>query len=113
MWREYRIPANYEKQKEIIRKLRKWILGLEEPRKLIRGFAFDYYSNLHNEPDTLRLRFDYENTNNQEKVKKELIFEVKQILPEYSLQEQNWDSEKGILEAYEFGSRCAFLFFWI
>lgn len=114
MWYEYSIPANFELQKQIIRQLRKWIQDLEE-RELIRGFAFDHYSNNPQRGDVLCIRFDYPNEENAkwkiEKVKRELENEVRKLVPSYALIEKPWESPHlGELEAYEFGSRCAFLF---
>jgi hypothetical protein len=41
LWHEYPIPADFNKQKEIIRKLREWIQQLENA-DLIVGFAFSH-----------------------------------------------------------------------
>jgi len=114
LWREYPIPTDFDKQKEIIRKLRKWIQELENVN-LIVGFAFNHYfqdpSN-PNETDELRVRFEYSDERNREIVEKELENEVNKLLPNYAQEERDWDSDKvysHILKAYEFGSRCAFL----
>lgn len=109
MWYEYTIPADFELQKRIIRQLRKWIQYLEE-RELIRGFAFDHYFNNPQRGDVLCIRFDYPKEK-QELVKKELVDEVRKLISNYELKEGPWKSDsEGELEAYEFGSRCAFLF---
>ena len=108
MWYEYPIPANPQKQREIIRKLRKWIENLET-RGIIRGFAFNHYST----PETLNVRFDCVDKENLKTVRKELEQEVKKMLPNYVLEERLWDAGKTpehVLKAYELGSRCAFLF---
>lgn len=114
MWYEYPIPADFELQKRIIRELRKWIQYLEE-RELVRGFAFDHYSNNPQRGDVLCIRFDYPNEENEkwkiEKVKRELENEVRKLVPSYALIEKPWKSPHlGELDAYEFGSRCAFLY---
>jgi hypothetical protein len=114
LWHEYPIPADLEKQKEIIRKLRKWIQQLETAN-LIVGFAFNHYfqdPSRPNEPDELRVRFQYRDEQNREIVEPELESEVQRLLPTYVQQEREWDSDiavRHVLQAYEFGSRCAFL----
>jgi hypothetical protein len=114
LWHEYPIPADFNRQKEVIRKLRKWIQQLENAG-LVVGFAFNhYYQDPSNpkEPDELRVRFQYAREKNRETVESELEYEVQQLLPDYALQERSWvfDAEDShVLQAYEFGSRCAFL----
>ena len=114
MWHEYPIPADFDKQKEIIRKLRNWIQQLEN-HNLIVGFAFNHYFQVPpnpNEPDELRVRFEYRDEQNRDIVESELENEVKKLLPNYVKQERNWGSDttdRHVLQAYEFGSRCAFL----
>jgi len=114
LWHEYPIPAGFSRQKEIIRKLREWIQQLENA-DLIVGFAFNhYYQDPSNpkEPDELRIRFQYSDEDNRDIVESELKSEVKELLPNYVLQERSWVSEstdRHVLQAYEFGSRCAFL----
>ena len=114
MWHEYPIPADFNKQKEIIRKLRNWIQQLENDN-LIDGFAFNHYFQVPqnpNEPDELRVRFQYSNEQNREIVESKLENEIKKLLPNYVKQERNWGSDttdRHVLQAYEFGSRCAFL----
>jgi|GEM_PF-1175196 hypothetical protein len=111
LWHEYPIPTDYEKQKEVIRSLRKWILQLEKDN-LIVGFAFDHYFSNPDVPDELRIRFEYKDEHNRESVESELETEVKKLLPTYVKKEQIWGSDttdRHILQAYEFGSRCAFL----
>jgi hypothetical protein len=114
LWHEYPILADLEKQKEIIRKLRKWIQQLETAN-LIIGFAFNHYfqdPSHPNEPDELRVRFQYRDEQNREIVEPELESAVQRLLPNYVKQEREWDSdiaERHVLQAYEFGSRCAFL----
>ena len=114
MWHEYPIPADFDKQKEIIRKLRNWIQQLENDN-LIDGFAFNHYSQVPpnpNEPDELRVRFEYSDEQNRDIVESELENEVKKLLLNYVKQERNWGSDttdRHVLQAYEFGSRCAFL----
>lgn len=108
MWYEYLIPAKVERQKEVIRRLRKWIQSLES-RGIIQGFAFDHYS----VSETLNIRFDC-TKENLDSVKKELELEVKKLIPDYVLpvEERKWDAGKSpefIYKAYEMGSRCAFL----
>lgn len=108
MWYEYPIPANVEKQREIIRKLRKWIQSLES-RGIVRGFAFNHY---YLKPSILNVRFDCLKEK-LEIIRKELEQEVKKLLPNYALRERLWDDGKSpeyVYKAYEFGSRCAFLF---
>ena len=114
MWFEYPIPADFNKQKEIIRKLRNWIQQLEYHR-LIEGFAFNHYyqaSPNQNEPDELRVRFEYRNERSRAIVESKLEKEIKKLLPNYVKQARNWGSDttdRHVLQAYEFGSRCAFL----
>jgi hypothetical protein len=114
LWHEYPIPADFNKQKEIIRKLRNWIQQLENGN-LIVGFAFNHYFQVPpnpNEPDELRVRFQYRDEQNRDIVESELENEVKKLLPNYVKQERNWGSDttdRHVLQAYEFGSRCAFL----
>jgi len=114
MWHEYPIPADFNKQKEVIRKLRRWIQQLENDN-LIVGFAFNHYyqdSPNPNEPDELRVRFQYSDEQNRDIVESGLENEVKKLLPNYVQQERNWGSDttdRHVLQAYEFGSRCAFL----
>jgi hypothetical protein len=108
LWHEYSIPADFEKQKEIIRTLRKWIQQLEKDG-LIVGFAFDHYFSNPTVPDELRIRFEYKDEQNRENVESQLETQVKKILPTYVKQERIWDSDYHTLQAYEFGSRCAFL----
>ncbi len=114
MWHEYPIPADFNKQKEVIRKLRNWIEQLENGN-LIVGFAFNHYYQVPanpNDPDELRVRFEYRNERNRDIVESELENEVKKLLPNYIKQERKWDSDttnRHVLLAYEFGSRCAFL----
>jgi len=113
LWHEYPIPADFDKQKEVIRKLRNWIQQLENDT-LIVGFAFNHYQvspNL-NEPDELRVRFQYSDEQNRDIVESELEIKVKKLLPNYVKRERNWGSDttdRHVLQAYEFGSRCAFL----
>ena len=114
MWYEYPIQADFDKQKEIIRKLRSWIQQLEND-KFIDGFAFNHYFQIPqnpNEPDELRIRFQYSNEQHRDIVESELENEVKKLLPNYVQEERNWISDatgSHVLQAYEFGSRCAFL----
>ena len=115
MWYEYPIPAGFDKQKEIIRALRTWIQQLENVG-LIDGFAFNHYysdSQNPNEPDELRVRFQYNDEQRRLGVELELESEVKNLLPNYVKQVRLWasDMESHVLQAYEFGSRCAF-FAW-
>ena len=113
MWYEYPIPADFDKQKEIIRALRKWIQQLENDQ-VIEGFAFKhYYSEPQNpkEPDELRVRFQYSDEQNRPIVELELESEVKNLLPNYFIKVRSWDSEttgSHVLQAHEIGSRCAF-----
>ena len=114
MWHEYPIPADFDKQKEVIRKLRKWIEHLENVG-LIVGFAFNHYfqdSSNPNETDELRVRFQYTDERNRKIVESELKKEVNKLLPNYVKEERDLDSDvtdSHVLQAYEFGSRCAFL----
>jgi hypothetical protein len=114
LWYEYPIPADFEKQKEVIRKLRKWIEHLENVG-LIVGFAFNhYFQNLSNpnETDELRVRFQYNDKRNRKIVESELEKEVNKLLPNYVQEERDWNfdvTDSHVLQAYEFGSRCAFL----
>jgi hypothetical protein len=114
LWHEYPVPTDFNKQKELIRKLRAWIQQLENAG-LIVGFAFNHYYSDQvnpNEPDELRIRFQYSDERNREIVESELENEVKELLPDYVQQERSWVSDIAaghVLQAYEFGSRCAFL----
>lgn len=114
MWYEYPIPADFDKQKEVIRKLRIWIEHLENVG-LIVGFAFNHYfqdlSN-PNETDELRVRFQYTDERDRKIVESELEKEVNKLLPNYVQEKRDWNSDltdDHVLKAYEFGSRCAFL----
>lgn len=108
MWIEYPIFVNFGTQKEVIRHLKNWIQNLEE-RDLIHGFAFNHYFNNPNEPDSLRIRFDYETEENRERVETELLNEVGALVNNYALEHREWTGTDEILKAYEFGSRCTFL----
>lgn len=108
MWIEYPIFVNLERQEEIICHLRKWIQNLEE-RGLVMGFAFNHYFNNPNEPDSLRIRFEYENEDNKNAVECELQNEVRQLVLDYALEERALNGTDPVLKAYEFGSKCAFL----
>ncbi len=111
MWYEYPIPANLQKQREVIRKLRQWIQSLES-RGLVQGFAFNHYYGNPNASDILSIRFDCMDKKKLEIVKKELEREVKRLIPNYVLEERLWDAGKSpdyIYKAYELGSRCTFL----
>lgn len=108
LWHEYPIPTHFEKQKEIIRKLRKWIQQLEKDNFIV-GFAFNHYSSNPDVPDELRIRFEYTDEQNRENVEAQLETEVKKMLPSYVRKKHTWDSDGYILQAYELGSRCAFL----
>lgn len=116
MWYEYPIPADFDKQKEIIRALRTWIQQLENAG-FIEGFAFNhYYSDPQNpnEPNELRIRFQYSDEQNRPRIELELESEVKNLLPNYVKQVRPWASESReshVLLAQELGSRCAF-FAW-
>lgn len=111
LWYEYPIPADYEKQREITRDLRKWIQSLES-RGIIEGFAFNHY---YPEPAILNIRFDCADQKKLKIARKELEKEVKQFIQDYDAgkSERLWDAGKSpeyVYKAYEFGSRCAFLF---
>ena len=108
MWIEYSIPANFERQKQIIRHLRTWIESIDE-QELIRGFAFDHYSGQEGIQDDLRVRFDYPNEVNPD-IENGLRTRVRELIPDYSPHGTPWDNNEAILKGYEFGSRCAFLF---
>lgn len=111
MWHEYPVPADFGKQKEIIRKLRKWIQQIEG-ENLIVGFAFNHYFSNPDTPDELRIRFEYKDEKNRESVEAQLEDEVKKILPSYVRQKRIWGldtTDRHILQAYELGSRCVFL----
>jgi len=114
LWCEYPILADFDKQKEIIRKLRTWIEQLENDN-LIDGFSFNHYFQVPpnpNETDELRVRFQYSDEQSRDIVESELENEVKKLLTNYVKQERHWVSDttdRHVLQAYEFGSRCAFL----
>jgi hypothetical protein len=96
-------------QKRIIRHLRTWIENIDE-QGLVRGFAFDHYSGQERVQDDLRIRFDYPNEVNLD-VENELKTKVREFIPDYSPHGTPWESNhEEILKGYEFGSRCAFLF---
>lgn len=80
-----------------------------EKRKLVIGFAFNHYFSNPNEPDELRVRFQYKSEKDKEIVERELEQEVKQIIPDYNTKTRIWDSPEHVLQAYELGARCAFL----
>ena len=111
LWYEYPIPADYEKQREIIRQLRKWMQSLES-RGIVEGFAFNHYYPVSG---TLNVRFDCVDEEKLKIIRKELEDEVRKFVPNYISEENErlWNGGKTpepILKAYEFGSRCAFLF---
>jgi hypothetical protein len=114
LWHEYPIPADFSKQKEIIRTLRNWIQQLENDN-FIDGFAFNHYFQVPpkpRQPDELRIRFQYGDEQNRDIVESGLENEVKNLLPNYVIHERNWGSDttdSHVLQAYEFGSRCVFL----
>jgi hypothetical protein len=108
LWLQYSVPTDYETQKQLIRQLRTWIEGITEQR-IIRGFAFDHYFNNPNEADHISIRFDYPTVEIPEVVT-ELQERVGRFVPNYSPHGEQWESDEEILKAYEFGSRCAFLF---
>ena len=114
MWYEYPIPADFDKQKEIIRTLRTWVQHLEN-EGFIDGFAFShYYSDQQNsnELDELRIRFQYSDEQNRHRVELALESEVKNLLSTYGIEVRPLGSntiEDHVLQAQEFGSRCAFL----
>jgi hypothetical protein len=112
LWHEYPIRADFERQKEIIRNLRALIQALER-ENLIVGYAFDHYFNIPNEPNELRIRFQYSDEQNRREVESQLEASVRRLHPNYVLEERAWGSDttdRHVLQAYEFGSRCAFLF---
>jgi hypothetical protein len=111
MWHEYPIQASFEEQKDVIRKLRSWIEKLEA-ESLIVGYCFDHYFSNPPDPDELRIRFQYTDESNRTNVEQQLQNETRKLLPNYSLTEQPWGTDtndRHVLQAYEFGSRCAFL----
>ena len=110
LWYEYPIPADIENQRKIIRQLRKCIQSIES-RGLVQGFAFNHY---YPNPSILNIRFDCTD-DKLESIRKELEREVRQFVPNYDAgkSERLWDAGKSpehVYKAYEFGSRCAFLF---
>jgi hypothetical protein len=108
LWYEYPIPADIEHQRMIITHLRKWIQSLES-RGIIQGFAFNHY---YPNPSILNIRFDCTD-DRLETIRKELTKEVQKSLPGYVLEERLWDAGRSpeyVYKAYEFGSRCVFLF---
>jgi hypothetical protein len=107
LWLEYRIPADLEREKQMIRQMRTWIEKIEQ-QGLIRGFAFDHYFGRADARDELRVRFDYPNEENST-VRDGLRDAVRPLAPDYSPQGRAWESNEEVLKAYEFGSRCAFL----
>lgn len=107
MWLEYVIPADFERQRQVICQLRTWIENIEQ-QGLIRGFAFDHYFGRPNVQDDLKIRFDYPNEENPT-VRDGLRDLVRPLVPGYLPQGRIWESNEEVLKAYEFGSRCAFL----
>ena len=110
MWHEYLIPTDFENQKRIIRALREWIQQLERDG-LVSGFAFNHYYTPEGLSE-LGVRFQYSSEQNREQVENQLNAEVKRTLPNYVLQEREWGldtTDRHILQAYELGSRWAFL----
>ena len=108
MWIEYSIPAAFDIQKQIIRHLKNWIESINE-QGLIKGFAFNHYFGQEGFQDDLRVRFDYPSERNLD-VEDELSIKVREFIPDYSTRGTPWDNREQILKGYEFGSRCAFLF---
>lgn len=115
MWHEYIIPASYDGQKRIIRELRTWIEELEQ-RGYVTGYAFNHYYSVPpapDYPDELRIRFEYANEGNSAEVEKELEAKIRLSIHDYTLRQRVWNNgttPEYVLRAYEFGSRCAFLF---
>lgn len=94
----------------MIRQLREWIRDVES-RGLVEGFAFDHYFNNARRGDVICIRFDYRDEEGRVKVERELAVKIKELVPSYELKAGRWESpNEGELEAYEFGSRCALLF---
>jgi len=92
--------------------MKKWIQSLET-RGLIEGFAFNHYYASETATGTLNVRFDCTDEEKLKIVRKELELEVKKFITNYVVEERLWDAGKSpeyIYKAYEFGSRCAFLF---
>ncbi len=85
MWIEYPIFVNFEKQKQIIQQLRNWIQNLEE-KGLVLGLASNHCFNNPNEPDSLRIRFEYETEDNQRLFETELQNEVRVLVNDYTLE---------------------------
>ncbi len=111
MWHEYPIQSNFERQKEIIRGLRAFIERLETDN-IIVGYCFDHYFSIPDVPDELRIRFQYSTEDNRTQVENLLQIEVRRFLVDYTVQEREWGTDttdRHVLQAYEFGSRCAFL----
>lgn len=109
MWIEYSIPAEFDSQKRIINSLRTLIENIEE-QGLIRGFAFDHYFGRTDVQDDLRVRFDYPTNEENSDVRNALRDKVREFVPDYSPNGIAWKSNEEVLRAYEFGSRCAFLY---
>ncbi len=107
MWYEFPIPSDFERQKQIIRQLKNWIQDLEE-RQLIDGFAFNHY--FGSGKDELRIRFDFNSKENLNEVRNELQTKLEELVESGNVHERTWESPEYILRAYEFGSRCTFLF---
>lgn len=108
MWREYPIEANFDLQKVLIRTLRTWIKQLEADN-VIAGYCFDHY---FPDPNELRIRFQYPDETNREDVERQLETQVRALIPNYNVTEGQWGDDiddRHVLQAYEFGSRCAFL----
>ena len=106
MWYQIHIQKNVNEQMKLIREMKDWIKELEQ-RKIIDGYAFNHYFGQASD-DHLSIRFNC-NEEQFNAIKKEIM----RVLPQYSLKKEPkfdiWSGENHILQAYEIGSRCAFL----
>jgi len=92
--------------------MKKWIVSLEN-KSLIEGFAFNHYYSSETAKGAVNIRFDCNDEEKLKIVRNGLELEVKKLLPDYVLEENLWDEGRSpdyVYKAYEFGSRCAFLF---
>jgi hypothetical protein len=110
MWHEYPIQSNFDVQKRIVRNLRE-LIEKTEADGLITGYCFDHYFPT---PSELRVRLQYTDEGNQAEVESRLEAHVRAAIPNFVLTQQEWGNDttdRHILQAYEFGARCAFLSF--
>lgn len=109
MWVEYPILTDSDKQLKIAKQLRRWVQTLER-RNMIKGYAFDFYSG-KGRTEYLGLRLDYVDEGSKLEVEEELPKKLTKFNIEMP-EPRGWAETvpEVVRRAYEFGSRCAYLF---